>query len=394
MAKQQLFTQIVNTFKDQNRADIDKWRRALLLANHIESPRIYALQDLYDNLERDGHFSAQKNVRKGATFGYGFSIVDKKTGDINNEKTEIFNAGWFYDFMDAALESIFRGYTVLELVDPAAMHFELIPRRNVSGTQQTVLLNVLDNKGINIAKGFEHTLIKIGKPSSLGILADLCGMLIWKRNAMQSWAEFTEKFGMPLIVATTNKTRQADIDRVMSMVRVLGEAARATLPEGTKIEVIPFATGDSFNVYDKQIERINTEISKPVTGGTMITDDGSSRSQSEVHERTLDAKIAEGDRRMIQFLVNNQLIPIMHYWGHDLNPDTDKFLFDTSFELSLLEHWNIVNQVWQRADIPPEWISKTFNVPIDKVHDRNEFALPFQKLQSEPEDDSLSRSFR
>jgi phage gp29-like protein len=183
-------------------------------------------------------------------------------------------------------------------------------------------------------------------------------------NAQQSWAEFTEKFGMPLITATTNKTNDSDLNSIENMLITLGEAARAVLPEGTTIDVKPFAGADSYQVYDKQIERINSEISKPILGGTMVSDNGSSRSQSEVHERNLDDKISAQDRMVIEFLVNGQLIPIMHAWGWNINPETDKFVYDPSFELSLKEHWEVVSNALNYYDIPDEWVSKTFNMPI------------------------------
>lgn len=359
-----IVTHIIREFKDQNRAEIRKWRTALAMSADINSPHNYLIQDMYENLESDGHFIAQIGLRKAATTGYGFSIVDRKTGKIDEGKSELFQNEWFYNLIDDILDSVFKGYTVLELTNPDTMDFTLIPRRNTVGVRQLVLFEASGDKGIDISQGYEHTLLHIGKKDDLGIMANLCGQLIWKRNAQQSWAEFTERFGMPLISATTNKTSQADIDKINKMLTTLGEAATAVLPEGTNIKIDPFTGGDSYKVFDAQIERINEEMSKPITGGTMITDSGSSRSQSEVHERNLDDKIAETDRRMVQFVVNNQLLPIMQYWGWNVNPETDKFLFDSSFELSLSEHWNIVSQVMNRYDVDTEWVSKTFNVPI------------------------------
>jgi len=208
-------------------------------------------------------------------------------------------------------------------------------------------------------------------------------LLIWKRNAQQSWAEFTEKYGMPLISATTNKTSSADIKRIESMLNALGEAAQAVLPEGTSIDIKPFAGSDSYNVYDKQIARINEEISKPLVGGTMTTDNGSSRSQSEVHERNLDDKIALLDKRTIEFIVNNQLIPIMQVWGWNVNAETDKFRFKPSFEIDLTKHWEIVNGILTRFEITPEWeqwLSKTFNVP--KIGKRIQETLPTNSISA------------
>lgn len=360
----EVVTQIIREFKDQTRAEIQKWRQALRMASDIENPHNHKLQDLYDNLEADGHFIAQVQLRKAATTGYSFRIVNRSSGKIDEKKTELFQSEWFYNFLDHALDSVIKGYTVLELTNPTTMELTLIPRRNLVGVRQLVLYEASGDKGIDISTGYENTLIRIGKPADLGIMANLCGQLIWKRNAQQSWAEFTERFGMPLISATTNKTSKADLDRIDNMLASLGESARAVLPEGTSIKIDPFSGGDAYKVFDEQIERINAEMSKPITGGTMVTDDGSSRSQSEVHERNLDNKLAESDRRQIQFVVNNQLIPIMHYWGWPLNPETDKFQWDDTFELSLNQHWNVVNQILTRYTVDQEWIANTFKVPI------------------------------
>lgn len=363
--KNEIITKIVAEFKDRNRAEIQKWRQAIQLATNPDDPKLYALQDLYDNLQSDGHFLSQINLRKAATLCNDFSIVDRKSGDIKTEQTELFNSEWFYNFVNDALDAIHKGYTLLELTDPHLMKFTLVPRRNVIPTQNKVLFEVGGTDGVDYSTGYEYTLIHIGKPTDLGLMADLCGQLIWKRNAQQAWAEFSEKYGQPLITATTNKTSEADINQIYKMLIDLGEAARAVLPEGTTLDVKPFAGSDSYLVFDKQIERINGEISKPIMGGTMVSDNGSSRSQSEVHERNLDEKISAQDRRMIEFIVNGQLIPIMQKWGWNINAETDKYMYDPSFELSLKEHWEIVNSALDRFEIPETWVSKTFRIPID-----------------------------
>ena len=361
-----IVAKIIGEFKDRTRAEIKKWRQALELAGDIEAPRLYLLQDMYDNLKDDGHFISQVELRKAATLCAPFHIQNRKTGEIDEEKTKLFASEWFYNLMEDILEAPYYGYTLLELVNPLTMTFELVPRRNVVPMLSLVLQEVNASTGISYETGYENTLIHVGKPSDLGLMANICGQLIWKRNAQQSWAEFSERFGFPLITATTNKTSQGDIDKIDNMLSALGEAAQAVLPEGTTIDIKPFSGGDAYQVYDKQIERINTEIGKPVTGGTMISDNGSSRSQSEVHERNLDGKIASSDRRIVTFTVNNQLMRIMQAAGWNINPETDEFVFDTTVNLSLKEYFEIVTNLLEKGyPIPTKWISKTFNIPID-----------------------------
>lgn len=387
-----VLAKIIQEHKDSTRVEIQKWRQALEATQDPKEPVMYLLQDIYDNLESDGHLMSQVELRKSALLNSPFSIIDKKTGIADVIKTESFITEWFYTFLENALDSIFKGFSLFEIVDSQNMSIELIPRRNVIGKQSKIVLDTTSNKFISFAKGFETTLIHVGRPTNLGLLANLCGQLIWKRNAQQSWAEFTEKYGQPLITATTNKSNTKDLDSIQQMLATLGESARAVLPEGTTIDIKPFAGSDSYKVYDMQIERINGEISKPIVGGTMLTDNGSARSQSEVHERNLDDKISMRDKRMIEFIVNGQLVPLMAYWGHDINPETDKFVFDKSFELSLKEHWEIVSGMLNTYDIDEKWVAKTFSVPILTKKLPQATPTPEQKIQKTP--NSLSANFQ
>lgn len=373
---------IISEFKDKSRAEIRKWRNALKMAEDPANPRNYVLQDLYENLKADGHFIAQSELRKAATTSRKFSVKDIKTGTVNEEKTKLLQKKWFYSFIEKGLECVLKGYTLLELVNPGTMEWQLVPRRNVCGRMQRVYLEAGSDKYINISSGYENTLVRFGEPEDLGIMADICGGLIWKRNAQQSWAEFSERYGMPLISATTNKTDDANVAKVQKMLQALGEAATAVLPEGTSLNIQPFTGGDSFQVYKAQIDALDNEISKAIVGGTMVTDNGSSRSQSEVHERNLDEKLAQADSRLVEFVVNDQLFPILDYWGYGISPKTDYFEFDRGSELTLKEHWDIVNAALQHYEIDQEWVSKTFDIPITGVKEN-----PFQT-------DNLSENFR
>lgn len=378
---QAITTKLIMEFKDRQRAEIQKWQRAIATATNPESPRLYELQDLFDNLKADGHFIGDMRVRRAATLCTPFSIIDKNTGKVQDEKTELFAQKWFYDFMKNALDCVTRGYTQMELVDTAAPRFKLVPRRNLVPTKREILLKVQDSKGIDCTLEIGRTIIEIGEEDDLGLMADICGQLIWKRNAQQSWAEFSERFGFPLITATTNKSSATDLANIRKMLAALGEAANAVLPEGTTIDIKPSATGDAYLVYDKQINRINAEISKALLSGTMVTDDGSSRSQSEVHERTLDEKVAEDDRRVITFTVNDQIIPMLALWGHNLNPEIDRFRFEPSDQLTLDKLWVMLDGMLNRFDIPIDWISRKLGVPIDAIKER----IPATPIQAQSE---------
>lgn len=68
----------------------------------------------------------------------------------------------------------------------------------------------------------------------------------------------------------------------------MGAAAYGLFPEGTTVDLKESTRADAFNVYDKRIDRCNSEISKGILTVTMTMEDGASLSQSEVHRKMLE----------------------------------------------------------------------------------------------------------
>ncbi len=359
-----IITQLINEFADRSRSDIKKWRSALAAFEDPENPKSVLLQDLIGNLMTDGHLMSQIDIRNAATLCSRFYIRDKN-GDEIEERTKLLQTEWFYDMMENLLDSVYRGYSVIELTEPANMKWDLIPRRNIIPSKNMVLFEAGGDMGVDFTEpAFQRTVIFRYNKDRHGILNDIVPQLIWKRNAQQVWADFSERFGIPLVSAETSITDEKELKRIESMMRQLGRAAQAVLPEGAKITIHDAATkGDPHKVFSEQITFTNNEISKRIVGGTMLSDNGASLSQSEVHERTLDEKISESDKRMIEFTVNGKLIPLLRSWGFPFQ-DGDEFVFDRSQELTLKELWEIVSGALEHYEIEEEWVSRRFNIPI------------------------------
>lgn len=361
--------QFVQSFKDASRKDIAKWRSALSMALHPETPKNTALYDLIDDLLTDGHLQSQIQMRKMSTLNTDFHLINRKTGEIEEEATFVFQQQWFYEFLSIALDSILFGATLVEFssFEGEKIRFNTLSRRHVIPVLGRILPDVTKEDYINYRdEYYAPWLLQIGKADDLGLINNIVPNLIWKRNVAQSWAEFCEKFGMPLITATSNSTNSDVVDKVNQMLLDLGEAGVATFPQGTSINFQEANRTDTYNVY-MQFMQVNTnEISKQLVGSTMLSDQGTNRSQTEVHERSLDFKIAQADKRFIQFVVNDQLIPLLRLQGYKLS-DEVVFEFKTAEqEINLSEMWNITNGLLSSGyKVETEWISKTFNIPIE-----------------------------
>ncbi|MFV0505877.1 MAG: DUF935 family protein [Bacteroidales bacterium] len=356
-----IIQQIVGEYKDRSRKHIQAWRDNVQMAEDVENPRWYAMQDLYDDTT-DAHLMSIIDIRKMSTTSHRFYVIDKKSGEQLLEQTNLLDKEWFFDFIDAVQDAIFYKYNIIQVLKNGDVPtLSLLPRRNVCPQFKRIYTEVSGDKFIDYST--QTDVVEVQHRSSFGIVNDIMPNVIWKKNAMQAWAEFGERFGMPLITATT--ANKNDIPRIEAMLKQMGEAAQGILPTGTTVQLHEMSSSNSNGVYDGQLTFHDAQMSKRILGGTMVSDDGSSRSQSEVHERTSE-KIATADKRFIRFVVNGKLFPVLQRLGFPINPETMDFQFDETEELSLLEHWSIVNQAADKYELDDQWVGKTFNIPIIK----------------------------
>ena len=165
--------------------------------------------------------------------------------------------------------------------------------------------------------------------------------------------------------ATTNNNNTTHIDNVEKQLLALAEASVGVFPEGTTIKFDEANRTDAYNVYSKFIEHNSNEIAGVLVGSNTLAQDAANRSQTEVHERSLDYKISQSDRRAIAFNVNDDLIPLLRMQGYSYLSEDDVFEWiESKEEIDLTQYWSIVQGIMQNYEVDQEWISETFNIPI------------------------------
>jgi phage putative head morphogenesis protein, SPP1 gp7 family len=353
---------IAQEFQDRARKSIDTWRKTIKAAEDPEDPRWYLLQDMIDDLILDAHLSSVIDVRKMGTLNHRFYVTDINSGEQLDEQSKMLNKQWFYDFLDVAMDAIFRKYTLVQFfyngVEP---RFDIIPRRNVCPQMKRVYLEVGGNKFIDYST--ETDVVEILHSSKFGLINTVAPNVIWKRNLMQSNAEFSERFGMPLITATTSNKH--DVPRIEAGLKNLGEAGSGVLPTGSDIKVHALANaGNPEKVYLDPAKFHDNQVSKCIIGSTTMVDEGANRSQTQVHQDTLDDKISAADKRMIMFVVNDKLFPLLQSFGLPFDNTKMAFQFDETEDLSLTEQWKITYDAMNKFDLDEKELKKTFNLPI------------------------------
>lgn len=190
------------------------------------------------------------------------------------------------------------------------------------------------------------------------------------------WDQFGEIFGMPIRIAKSTARDPKDRSRIENMLASMGAAAWGLFPEGTEIDIKETTRGDAFNVYDKRVDRANSEISKGLLNQTMTIDNGSSLSQSEVHLEVFE-NVIESDADLVKDIVNDQLIPRMIKHGFPLKGL--RFVYDESIDYTPEQQVAFETMIVDRYEVDPKYFIDKYNIPIigEKKVQTQQLSKPF-----------------
>ncbi len=349
------------------RQDIGKWREALSRAEAVFYPDRTALYNAYADTLLDAHLSSVISTRKINVLGKPFQVVDA-AGKENPKLTKLLRRPWFRQACEYALDSKFWGHSLLEFDTPVDGQFHkvsLIDRQYVfpeAGLVRTMpgMITGIDYRN---APQFAPWVLEVGGRRDLGLLLKATPYVVWKLLVMGAWANFVELFGMPYraLVGDFDEKLMREYNQMMAE---MGEAAYGIFPTGSDFKFVnaPNSTGQ---VYDTYIERANSELSKLILGQTMTTDNGSSRSQGEVHERVAGA-YERDDAAWLTDWVNEELLPFLLRHGYPLAGY--EFRFDESESLGKEAQFKIVQGIMQHGtyNVSKQYLEETFGVKLEE----------------------------
>ncbi len=128
------------------------------------------------------------------------------------------------------------------------------------------------------------------EPYGLGLAHWLYWPVWFKRNGLKLWLIALDKFGMPTARGKYHSgATEEDQKKLLEAVMAIRSEAGIIIPEGMDIELLSAPSGASTLDYKALHDTMDAAISKIVLSQTMTTDNGSSRSQAEVHQDVGDA---------------------------------------------------------------------------------------------------------
>lgn len=351
--------------------DIADWRAANQMAIDYENPNRCRLYDIYADCVLDAHLSGCIAQRKGKVLQKDFRLVDSN-GKENTAATELLQSEWFADFLSLTLDSIYWGPTLIQLGDiirdGGPLRFdcvELVPRKHVIPEYGVIVRSPGDDwrGGVSYREGdVANWCVEVGKPRDLGLLLKCAPSCISKKNMLAYWDVFGEIFGMPMRIARVNSLDEAERAKVEASLRDMGAAQYIVASDGTEIEIKESSRGDAYNVYDRRVDRCNSELSKVVLNQTMTIDSGSSLSQSEVHLEIFE-RTTESDATMCAHIINGRLLPLMVLHGFPVKGL--RFQWNNAAAFSPAENRENLRLVLEYFNVPGEHITETLGIPVD-----------------------------
>ena len=347
------------------RQDATKFNIALQAAESPMYPNRFLLMQTYQQIVLDGQVQSAMLQRKSKILSKKFMVYGPD-GECDEIKTALFNKKWFYDFQSMALDSIFWGFSCVQfgaIINDKYSSVELIPRIYVVPEFSLVRTNtatVTEGKHFDEAP-YNNWCIGVGEKKDLGLMMYLAPYVIWKKNSLAAWAEFAEVFGSPIRVGKTDVRDEMTRKNMENMLRNMGVASWAVLDLNDNIELMQASRTDAYAVFDKMVERCNSEISKIILGQTGTTDEKAYSGSANVHEGVA-GMIAKQDTLKMQFIIEDQLVPMMIRNGFDLTGCT--FKYDDSESLPLIEQAKIDASFMPYVKFENEYLEHKYGIEL------------------------------
>ncbi|RWX00927.1 phage portal protein family protein [Flavobacterium cerinum] len=348
----------------RTRQDILSWNMALNQARTAENPKFYALQLLYNEIVNDALLSSQLENRRLKSLSTPFIFNDLKGTLIEDLTALLQNQTWIADLNRHIVNSRFYGHSLIEFTYVNGMlKTNLIPRTNVDPVNGRVYPDYADDKFVEYRKMAEYGswIIEFGDSTNLGLLNTCVPHVLMKRFAQSCWSELCEIYGIPPRVMKTNTHDTNMLRRGEKMMKDMGAASWFIIDSS---EDFQFAQGVSTNgdVYKNLIGLCNNEMSLTVSGVVIGQDTVNGNRSKE-----------QASQSMLQDLVDSDLTLLEQYWNSTVIPSLVQIYTEIKGDVvygypkaeDLDKLWKMVKEAWTQYDVPAEWVTDTFGIPVE-----------------------------
>lgn len=301
------------------RKEITDWQRARQIRYSLEFPQNYLLQEVYQDIMLDGQLTGITQNRTFRTTNKDYIFVNPEGKKDDTCTAFIKDKSWFENLIQYAHETVYFGTGVVwfkDVLKNEIKGIETLDRAHIIPERGIFTPDITSDKGI-IYKDFEPFLIEVQMYDAVGLLEKAAPYTILKRHSWGSWDEFEELFGVPIRIAKVASQSEKVKNEVAGWLEEMGSAAYGVFPLGTEVEIKENSKGDAFQVFYQKLQALRAELSMLILHQTMTTENGSSKSQGEVHENTLSELIFADEKKILSIL-NDKVVPAMRFFGYKI----------------------------------------------------------------------------
>ncbi|MDP7142675.1 MAG: DUF935 domain-containing protein [Alphaproteobacteria bacterium] len=293
--------------------------------NHID--RYLGLAEEIE--EKESHYHSVLGTRKRSV-----SQLDITVEPAGDDKESIRHAEFIESWLDRdcledelvdILDAIGKGFSATEIMwetsESQWLPSELKrrdPRWFKFDRHDGETLYLRNNAGVEPLSPYKFIIhkhrAKSGLPIRGGVVRPVFWMYLFKNFSIKDWITFAEAYGQPIRVGKYGSGASEEDRRVLlRAVANIGSDAAAIIPDSMEMEFIEAQNkSQTADVFEKLCRYIDEQISKIVLGQTMTTDNGSSRSQADVHNE-VKHDIERSDAKQLAATLNRQLVqPIIN----------------------------------------------------------------------------------
>ena len=347
--------------------DTYQWTMAVNSAKKWDYTRRKNLYDMYESILLDSHLLGVMRQRRIALSQNQIEFINKN-GEVDNAVMEQSRSPWFRDFVKSLIDVWAWGFSAYQFYrdDNGDIQFTNIDKRHIQPFTREVLQ--LDSSMIGEPlENFTNTLF-LGNAEDIGALASVIPWVLWKRQSVSDWVQFSQVFGMPIreykYSAGDDRTRRQLIEDASQQ----GANAVYIHPDGSDMRLIESGNkSGSAELYKSMRDVANEEISLLVLGNILTTNSTTNGTQAlgTVHEEQQNA-ISEDDKGFVLDVLNYYMTDIFQNLG--INTKGGEFRYKIEDKKEPSSHIMVVSQLKNMGlPISDDYLYKTFG--IDKPED-------------------------
>ena len=349
----------------QTRRDIADWKHSKQLALSPQEPKVYLLQDIFNDITNDLLLTSQMNNRREQTISAPFELVTPAGKPDEKITAQIQELPFVTDVLGHIWDSEWYGASVIEQsIDRGTPKIELINRRNIIPAKGRFYPDVSLNTYIEYRDTDEYGKWILEFDSGhIGLLNKIVPHALFKKFAQSCWSELCEIYGIPPRVMKTETRDPAMLDRAEAMMREVGAAAWFIIDNTEEFDFAK-SVPTSGDVYSNLIALCNTEISMAVSGAVIGQDTKHGNESKEKISIELLSRLVDADKRMAETYMNNIVIPSWYKIGW-IPATTSRFRFKAVEDTDKL--WEYTKELLPHKNVDNAFIEEKFGI---KVTDR------------------------